>query len=174
MASDKLILLGEFGRAQGVRGEVRIKSYTDDPLAIARYQPLTSEDGARSFKIISARPHQGDMIVARVEGVNDRSAAEALTRLKIFAPRGALGAETLEEGEYLQSDLVGLAVRLADGRDVGRIVGIENYGAGDLLAIQIDGRKEPALLPFSDRFAPVIDIAGGSITIDPPEGWDEE
>lgn len=171
---DKYVLLGEFGRAQGVRGEVRIKSYTDDPLAIARYAPLGDEAGKRQFKILSARAHQGDMIVARVEGVNDRAAAEALTRIKIFAPREALDQEQLAEGEFMQSDLVGLAVRDAQAREIGRVVGIENYGAGDLLAISISGKKEPALLPFADAFVPTIDIENGVMIIDPPEGWDEE
>lgn len=171
---DKRILLGEFGRAQGVRGEVRIKSYTDDPLAIADYAPLSDESGVRVFKILSARAHQADMIVARIEGVSDRSAAEALTRMKIFAPREALKAQKLDDGEFLQADLVGLRVRDTQGRAIGRIVGIENYGAGDLLAIEIAGKKEPALLPFSDAFVPAIDVEAGVATIDPPDGWDEE
>ncbi|MBN9061432.1 MAG: 16S rRNA processing protein RimM [Rhizobiales bacterium 65-9] len=172
--SEKRILLGEFGRAQGLRGEVRIKSHTGDPMSIARYAPLTDESGERIFRILSARPHQNDMIVARLDGVNDRTAAEALARLKIFAPRSALDSEPLGEGEFLQSDLIGLSARLVDGREVGQVAGIENYGAGDLLAIAIKGRREPALLPFSDDFAPQIDIQGGFILINPPEGWDEE
>ncbi len=168
----KRILVGEFGRAQGVRGEVRIKSYTDDPMALARYAPLSDESGARLYKILSARPHQGDMIVARIEGVNDRTAAEALTRQKIHAPREALD-DDVGEGEFLQSDLVGLSVRDMGGKTIGRVAGIENYGASDLLAIALDGRKGEALLPFSDAFVPSIDIAGGFIVIDPPAGWDE-
>lgn len=172
MGADKRILVGEFGRAQGVRGEVRIKSYTDDPMALARYAPLSDESGARAYKILSARLHQGDMIVARIEGVADRAAAEALTRQKIYAPREALD-DDVGESEFLQSDLVGLAVRDADGETIGRIEGIENYGAGDLLAIALDGRKGTALLPFADAFVPTVDVGGGFIVIDPPAGWDE-
>lgn len=174
MMEKKRILLGEFGRAQGVRGEVRIKSFTDDPLSIASYAPLTDESGARQFKILSARPHKDDLIVARIEGVNDRSAAEALKRVKIFAPREALDKQALDDGEFLQSDLVGLAVRDKSGRAVGRLLRFENYGAGDLLAINVDGRREPALLPFADAFVPQIDIESGFIIIDPPDGWNEE
>jgi 16S rRNA processing protein RimM len=169
------VLLGEFGRAQGVRGEVRIKSYTQDPMRLPDYAPLTSEDGRRMFAIVSARPLQGDMIVARVAGVDSREAAEALTRQPIYAPRAALeAAHPLEDGEFMQADLVGLAVRDTTGAVLGRIVGVENYGAGDLLAIALDGRTFAPLLPFTDAFVPAVDVAGGHVVIDPPIGWDEE
>jgi len=155
-----------------VRGEVRIKSYTDDPMSLASYAPLTSEDGATSFRIVSARPHQNGMIVARLDGVNDRAAAEALARVRIYAPREALGAE-LADDEFMQSDLVGLGVEDAQGRRVGEIAGVENYGAGDLLAIALADRGRIALLPFTDAFVPTVAIHKGRVVIDPPQGWDE-
>lgn len=171
--SEKRVLLGEFGRAQGVRGEVRIKSYTADPMAIASYKPLCDESGEKIFNIVAARPLKHDMIVVRLDGVKDRGAAEALTRRKIFAPRAALKDRALAGGEFLQADLVGLCARDAEGKRIGEVVGVENYGAGDLLAIAIGSGQEPALLPFTDAYVPEVNIFGGFLVIAPPEGWKE-
>lgn len=170
--TEKRILIGEFGRAQGIKGEVRIKSFTDDPMALASYAPLSDETGKRIYKVISARVHDRDMLVARMEGVSTREQAEALTRQKIYAPREALGSAG--EGEYLQADLIGLRVEIGAGTIIGTVIGIENYGAGDLLDIMIDGQRESRLLPFTEACVPVIDISGGRIVIDPPMGWDTD
>ncbi|MDJ1159718.1 ribosome maturation factor RimM [Chelatococcus sp. SYSU_G07232] len=167
MSSDKRILVGEFGRAHGVRGEVRLKSYTADPFAIASYGPLAGEDGA-TYVIESLRA-QGDMLVARVAGVSDRAAAEALTRIRLYVARDKLAAEALEEDEFLQADLVGLSVETTDGRVIGRVVDLPNYGAGDLVEIALTGRRDTVLLPFSKAFVPTVDVAGGRIVVDAPE-----
>ena len=170
--TDKKILVGEFGRAQGIRGEVRIKSYTEDPLALTRYTPLTSENGTQTYKILAARVHDRDILVVRVDGMTTREQAEHLTRRKIFAPRTALAPGT--DDEYLQADLIGLKAELQDGTPVGEVIAIENYGAGDLLDIRKPDDKQTYLLPFTHACVPVVDIRNGRIIIDPPQGWDTE
>ena len=170
----KLVLLGEFGRAHGLAGEVRLKSFTEDPLAIARYGALRAEDG-RPVVVRSARRAAGDqpdMLVARVEGVGTREAAEALNRTRVFLERERLAPP--DEDEFYLVDLVGLAVEEATG-PVGTVVAVPDYGSGELLEIALAGRGRTVLLPFTRAFVPVIDVAGGRVVIAPPEGWlDEE
>lgn len=167
------MFLGEFGRAHGLAGEVRLKSFTGEPKAIASYGPLTGEDG-RTYVITQARQAAGDqpdLLVVRVEGVGDRDAAEALNRLRLYVPREKLGEP--EEDEFFLTDLVGLAVEGPDG-PVGRVVAVPDYGGGDLLEIAVPGRRQTVLLPFTRAFVPRIDLAEGRIAITPPDGWLDE
>jgi 16S rRNA processing protein RimM len=164
------VLLGEFGRAHGLKGEVRLKSFTGDPKAIARYNPLTSEDG-RLFTITGARPAGGgspDLVIARVGGVATREAAEALNRIRLYAPRERLQDPDADD-EFLLADLIGLSARSTDGRVLGTVVAVPNYGGGDLLEIAPDGGGATALLPFTASFVPAVDVAGGSLTVDAPD-----
>ncbi|GJE06338.1 MULTISPECIES: ribosome maturation factor RimM [Methylobacterium] len=165
-----LVLLGEFGRAQGLAGEVRLKSYTADPKGIAGYGPLVATDG-RLFEIASLRQAPGgapDILVARVKGVASREAAEALNRIALHVHRERLGAPE-DEDEFLATDLVGLAVFDPQGREIGRLRGVENYGGGDLLEIVPLAGGASALLPFTKAFVPSLDVAGGRITVDAPD-----
>jgi 16S rRNA processing protein RimM len=164
------VLLGEFGRAHGLKGEVRLKSFTDDPKAIARYNPLTSEDG-RLFTVTGARPAGGgspDLVIARVEGVATREAAEALNRIRLYAPRERL-QDPAAADEFLLADLIGLAARSPDGRVLGTVVAVPNYGGGDLLEIAPDRGGATALLPFTASFVPSVDVAGGAVIVDAPD-----
>lgn len=163
-----LVLLGRFGRAHGVKGEVRLQSFTADPLDIARYSPLTTSDGARVFKLASVKPAK-DMLIARVAGVDGREAAEALSGIELFAPRERLPAPT-EDDEFLMADLVGCEAVLADGTVMGQIIDVPSYGAGDLLDIKPLKGGPSVLMPFTRAFAPVIDIAARRVVIDPPAG----
>ena len=162
------ILLGRFGRPHGVRGEVRLQSFTADPLGIARYSPLSSADGARAFKLTMVRPAK-DMLIARVAGVDSREAAEALNGLELFAPRDKLPA-AIEDDEFLMADLVGCEAVLADGTTFGVIIDVPNYGAGDLIDIKPVKGGHSVLLPFTKLCVPVIDIAARRVVIDPPAG----
>nr|WP_188912160.1 ribosome maturation factor RimM [Salinarimonas ramus] len=166
------VRVGEFGRAHGVRGEVRVKSFTQDPLTLGRLGPLVAADGRR-IVVTDVRRAPGsapDMLVARIEGVSDRNAAEALTRLALYAPREALGA-AVDPDEWLVEDLIGLAVRDAAGTDFGRIVAVPDYGAGDLLEIAPPGSRTSVYLPFTKAFVPAVDVAAGIVTIAPPEDF---
>ena len=167
------VFLGEFGRAHGLAGEVRLKSHTGDPKSIASYGPLTGQDG-RAYVITHARQAAGDqpdLLVVRVEGVTSREAAEALNRLRLHVAREKLGEP--DEDEFFLADLVGLAAEGPAG-PVGRVVGVPDYGGGDLLEIAIPGRRQTVLLPFTKAFVPEIDLAGRRVVIDPPEGWLDE
>ncbi|UHC19189.1 ribosome maturation factor RimM [Methylobacterium currus] len=170
MASDPgFVLLGEFGRAHGLNGEVRLKSYTADPMAIGSYGPLTGADGS-AIEIASLRPAAGapDMLIARVAGLSGRTGAESLNRLALYVARERLGAPE-DEDEFFAADLVGLAVVDRAGNAIGTVRAVPNYGGGDLLEIASAAGGSPALLPFTKAFVPEIDVAGRRIIVDPPE-----
>lgn len=167
------VFLGEFGRPHGLAGEMRLKSHTGEPKAIASYGPLTGADG-RTYVITHARQAAGDqpdLLVVRVEGVTSRETAEALNRLRLYAAREKLGEP--EEDEFFLADLVGLAVEGPDG-PIGQVAGVPDYGSGDLLEIAITGRRQTEFLPFTKAFVPLVDIAGRRVVVAPPDGWLDE
>ena len=160
------VLVGAIAGAHGVRGAVRIRSFTDDPAAVAAYGPVFDEAGARRLVLKIVGPTKGG-VLAEIEGVRDRNAAEALQGVRLYVPREALPAPG--EDEFYQADLVGLAVETADGTALGRVRAVQNFGAGDLLEVERpDGST--VSLPFTRAAVPVVDIAGGRIVADPPEG----
>jgi 16S rRNA processing protein RimM len=159
-----LVLLGVFGAPHGVRGEIRLKSYTADPVAIASYGPLAAEDG-RTFELKSVRP-QNDVLIVRVKGLASRDAAQALTGVRLYAPRERLG--DAEEDEFFHADLVGLRAEKPDGEALGTIVALHNFGAGDVVEIRPPGPSQSFLLPFTREVVPLIDIAGGRMVVVPP------
>lgn len=173
MPPPRLVQIGVIGAAHGVRGEVRVKAFTADPAALKRYKPVTAEDGARTFKVVSLRPVKDDMVVVRFQGVDTREAAEALTGTGLFLPRDAL-PKTTDEDEFYQADLIGLRVETSDGRHLGDVVAAPNFGADDLLEVRLAGEKRTVYLPFTKAVVPVVDIAGGRIVAAPPEGWLDE
>jgi 16S rRNA processing protein RimM len=161
-----MVLVGRFGAAQGVRGEIRIKSYTADPLSVGEYGPLSDETGARTFEIERLRPLKDDMLVAKVKGLADRDAAQALTGLALYVSRDKLPAP--DEDEFYIADLVGLLAVSPDGAMIGRVKNVANYGAGDILEIApLAG--ETFFAPFTKEVAPTIDFAGGRIVIVRPD-----
>lgn len=168
-SSNGLVILGEFGRPHGLRGELRLKSYTAEPLAIASYGPLTASDG-RQIALQDARPAPGgaaDILIVRVKGVSDRNAAEALTRVTLSIAREKLG-QAAEEDEFYLTDLIGLAVVDEAGTAIGTIVAVPNYGGGDLLEISPTEGGPTALLPFTKDFVPRLDLAEGRVIAVPP------
>jgi 16S rRNA processing protein RimM len=158
-----------FGAPQGIRGEVRVKSYTRDPKAIAAYGALTDRRGAR-LVLESVRLLKDDMLVARIAGVATREAAAALTGSELFARREQLPPP--EEDEFYYDDLIGLAAMTRDGVALGRVVALSNYGAGDILEIMPEAGGEPILLPFSKAVVVAIDFPGCRILIEPPDEVD--
>jgi 16S rRNA processing protein RimM len=171
-AGEHLVLLGRFGAAHGVRGEVRLVSFTEDPLAIGSYGPLRDAGGARLFELEALRPQGKDMLVARVKGVKDRNGAEALTGLDLYIERGRLPPP--DEDEFYLADLEGLRVETMQGEMLGHVVALRNFGAGDILEIAVEGRRDTLMLPFTKAVAPVVDIAGGRVVVEPPEEIDGE
>ena len=156
------VQMAVIGAAHGIRGELRVKTFTGDPLALGDYGPLQSSDG-RSFEILDIRP-AGNVVVVRFKGVADRNAAEALNGTELFIDRSAL-PDDAEEGEFYHTDLVGLAVRDESDTVVGRVTSVQNFGGGDILEITHGGVKG-VLIPFTQAAVPVVDIAGGFVRID--------
>lgn len=160
----KRVLVGIVVGAQGVRGRVRIKSFTEDPMAIGAYGALENESGGRRFAIRPVGMSRG-AVLADIEGVADRNAAEALKGTRLYVERSALG-ET-EEGEYFHADLIGLAAEDSDGRALGRVKAVFDFGAGPLLELERTGGGTE-LVAFSDAVVPVVDLAGGRIVVHLP------
>jgi 16S rRNA processing protein RimM len=156
----KRILVGEFGRVHGVRGLLRLHAYTEDPDALADYAPLTDATGTRTFKL-EVLPNG----LARVEGIADRDAAAKLTGTKLYVARDRLPPPE-DPDEFLLCDLEGLKAVTADGRELGTVKSVEDYGGGSFLTVL--GPEGEQLLPFTKAVVPVVDIAGGRITVVPP------
>jgi 16S rRNA processing protein RimM len=171
MAGGGRVCLGQFGAAHGVRGEIRLHSFTADPEAIAGYGPLESEDG-RVFEIEAMRPAK-DHFVARISGIADRNAAERLKNVKLYVPRERL-PEPDEPDEFYYADLVGLTVVGRDGQKLGTIVAVHNFGAGDLIEMNPEGGGKTELLPFDEHHVPVVDVTAGKIVAVPPRTGDEQ
>lgn len=161
------ILLGRFGAAHGVRGEMRLQSFTADPLAIAAYSPLSDDTGARQFALVSVRPQGKDMLVARVAGVADRAAAEALRGVELYVARERLPPP--EEDEFYLADLVGLRAETRAGVLLGHIVALRNFGAGDILEVMPAAGGETQMFPFTKAVVPTVDVTGGRLVIEPPD-----
>jgi 16S rRNA processing protein RimM len=160
------ICVAQIGAPHGIRGEVKLKSFTADPLAVKDYGPLTNEDGTAQFEIEAVRPAKAHL-VARLRGVNDRTAAERLTHLKLFIPRDRLPPP--EPGEFYHADLIGLSAVTADGNEVGTVVAIHDFGAGDILELRPRAGGATLMLPFSDTYVPEVDVPGRRIVVAPPQ-----
>ena len=167
MAEKNLVLLGRFGAPHGVRGEIRLQSFTGDPLAIGGYGALTDKSGAKTFKLHSVRPQGKDMLVARVEGVSERSGAEALTGVELYIPRERLPPP--DEDEFYLADLIGLRAETRAGETIGMVVALRNFGAGDILEISPAAGGETLMFPFTKAVVPVVSVAEGRVVIEPPE-----
>jgi 16S rRNA processing protein RimM len=160
------IRVARIGAAHGVRGEVRLWAFTQDPMAVAEYGPLETEDGVRHIEIVSLRPGK-DFLVARLAGVDDRNAAETLTNLDLFVRRDRLPAID-EEDTYYHADLIGLAAVTADGEQVGTVTAVHNFGAGDIIEIAPANGGAPLMLTFTETAVPKVDLNARQIVIVPP------
>ena len=158
----KPIQMAVIGAAHGIKGELRVKTFTGDPLALADYGPLYAKDG-RAFEIAAIRP-ANEVVVVSFKDVADRNEAEVLTGTKLFVDRSALPDEG-EEGEFYHADLVSLAVCDENGDQVGKVFAVQNFGGGDILEIEYQGRKG-VLIPFTQAAVPVVDVSGGFVAID--------
>jgi len=180
MAAGGRVCLGQIGAAHGVRGEVRLHSFTAEPGAIADYGPLETEDG-RILEIEAMRPAK-DHFVIRLAGIRDRDAAAALTNTKLYVPRERLPA-TQEPDEFYHADLIGLAAVDRAGQKLGTVVAVHNFGAGDLIEVQPENGGATQLVPFDATHVPAVDVASGKIVVDfqigpskmrPPNGGREQ
>jgi len=158
------ICIGVVTGPHGLKGQVKIKSYTAEPKDVAAYGPVTNKGGEQSFEIrIISSSKKG--LVAELSGVNDRNAAEAIQGTELYVPRDNL--PELEEDEFYYSDLIGLPVEHVDGRAIGIVTMVDNYGAGEVMEVELkDGGTEMFLM--SRDVVPVIDLEKGRIVVNPP------
>jgi 16S rRNA processing protein RimM len=159
------ICVARIGAAHGVRGEVKLWTFTEDPLAVTRYGALSTKDGARQFEVPHAREAKG-FLVATLKGVTTRNEAERLNGIELYIARDKL-PET-ETGEYYHADLIGLAAVTIAGEPLGHVIAIHNFGAGDILEIA-PASGATMLLPFSNTVVPTVDVAGGHVVIEMPD-----
>jgi 16S rRNA processing protein RimM len=165
--TDRFIQVAVVGGAFGVRGEVRITTYTEDPQAIARYRDLLRQDGSPALTVLSARPAKAG-VVARVKDVTTPEQADALRGLKLYVPREALPV-TEDEDEFYLADLIGLAVETPAGEVLGTVRDVHNFGAGDLLEIAPAAGGPTWWLPFTREAVPEVRIGEGRIVAVRPE-----
>ena len=164
-AGGKRLVVGIVGKAHGIRGEVRVRTFLASPQALGDYGPLGTSDG-RVLTVTGVRTLNADMAVARFEGISDRNGAEALSGCELTIARDALPAEA-EEDSFYHADLIGLAVRASAGEAIGHIIAIHNFGAGDMLEVKTSGGRQ--FYPFTRVVVPEVDIAGGYVVLVPPD-----
>jgi 16S rRNA processing protein RimM len=159
------ICVARIGAAHGVRGAVKLWTFTEDPFAVKQYGPLATKDGTRQFEVTQAREAK-DHLVASFKGVTTREEAERLNGIELYVGRDQLPAT--DEGEYYHADLIGLAAVTTTDEPVGRVTAIHNFGAGDIIEIA-PPRGATLLLPFTDAVVPTVDIPGGRVVIELPQ-----
>ena len=169
--SAKSICVGAIAGAFGVRGEAKIKCFTDDPAAIGDYGPLATEDGKRQFTLKLTRQIKGGY-AARLSGVETREDAEALKGTRLYADRSSLPEP--DEEEFYYADLLGLRIETADGTVIGKIKAVQDFGAGDVIEYLPEGGGESLYLPFTREAVPTVDVAGGRIVAELPEEVDAD
>lgn len=157
------VCVGQIVGVHGVRGLVKLKSFTEDPAAIAGYNPLMDPTGTRSFTV-ELQSAMKDYWLARVQGVSDRTAAEALRGLLLHVDRDRLPPPEDEE-EFYHADLIGLSVERPDGSGIGTVIALHNFGGGDMLEVNLPERRT-VMVPFTKALVPVVDVAGGRIVAD--------
>jgi 16S rRNA processing protein RimM len=160
------ICVGQILGAHGVRGLVKLASFTADPGAIGSYGALTDEAGARRFGV-TLMGAQKSHFLARIDGIADRDAAHGLTGTRLFVERAQLPPPAADE--FYHADLIGLRAELPDGSVLGNVVALHNFGAGDIVELALAGGKQP-MIPFDRATVPTVDFARGVMVVDPAPG----
>ncbi len=158
------VCVARIGAAHGVRGAVKLWTFTEDPFAVEGYGPLSTKDGTRHFEVANAREAK-DHLVVTFKGITTRNEAERLNGIELYVSRDKLPAT--EDDEYYHTDLIGLAAVTTTDEPLGRVVAIHNFGAGDIIEIA-PPNGATMLLPFSNAVVPTVDIAGGRVVIELP------
>ena len=163
----KLIRVARLGAAHGLKGEVKLTCFTEDPQSLIAYGDLQSATG-QLFRVERLKPAKNGFM-ATLQGIRDRTAAEGLTNLELFVPRERLPEP--EEGFYYQADLIGLDLETTTGQALGKVEGMVDFGGGDLLEVRMPGREETVLIPFKGAD---VDLGRGRIRLAIPEGLLED
>lgn len=163
-AGKAMVCVAQVGAAHGVRGAFRVRCFTEAPENVAAYGPLCDAQGNELFALRILGAAKGGLI-ASVDGIKDRDAAEALRGARLYVPRSRLPAP--DEDEFYHEDLVGLVARDEAGQSVGKVTAVLNFGAGDILEITAEG-GETKLVPFTREAVPVLDFTSGFVQVVPP------
>ena len=166
MAEQKRLLMGRIGAAHGIKGEVRIQSFTAEPLALKDYGPLDTNRPGLVIEIDAARATT-NVLVARLKGVTDRNAAEKLNGVELYVDRDRLPPAE-DDDDFYHADLIGLEARLTDGSVIGKVTAIPNFGASDLIEVRDERTGDTYLYPFTKAVVPEVRIADGYLVIDVP------
>jgi 16S rRNA processing protein RimM len=164
VAAPGKICIARIGAAHGVRGAVKLWTFTEDPLAVMQYGALATKDGSRAFEIATAREAKGHL-VATLKGVATREDAERLNGIELYIARDQL--PDTDDDEYYHADLIGLAAVDGAGEPMGRVIAIHNFGAGDIIEIA-PPHGATLLLPFTNAVVPSVDLANGRVVIELP------
>jgi 16S rRNA processing protein RimM len=164
-AAPKRILMGRIGAAHGIKGEVRIQSFTEEPLALATYGPLSTNRPGLEIEIAHARATT-NVLVARLKGVTDRTAAERLNGVELYLDRDRLPPP--DGDDFYHTDLIGLEARLSDGTVLGQVLAIPNFGASDLLEVRNERTGDTFLYPFTKAVVPEVHVSEGYLVIEVP------
>lgn len=157
---DALIQVGRVAGAFGVRGEVRLSAYTEDPLALVEYRTLLRQDGSPALTVLQGRPAKGGL-VCRCQEIETKEQADALRGLRLYIPRSALPEP--DEDEFYLADLIGLAAVTPEGEVLGKVKSVQDFGAGDILEIAPAEGGATWYLPFTREAVPEVKIAEGRI-----------
>ena len=164
--SSKRLCVGVVTGAHGVRGAVRVKTFTADPLDLDAYGALSDAEGRRTFRLKVAGLVKG-VAIATIDGISDRDAAEAMKGLQLYVERDSLPAP--EEDEFYHADLIGLEASTLDGKPLGRVTALYDFGAGDSVELT-DASGRVTMVPFTKAAVPTVDLAAGKLLVDPPAG----
>jgi 16S rRNA processing protein RimM len=165
LTQDTKICVAKIGAPHGVRGDVKLWPFTEDPLAVLNYGPLSTKDGARHFEVARARAAK-DHLVASLKGIGNRDDAQKLNGIELYITRDQLPAT--DDDEYYHADLIGLEAVTSGGESIGRVIALHNFGAGNIIEIA-PGAGPTLLLPFTNAVVPTVDIAGGRMVVEPPQ-----
>lgn len=165
-AAESRVLMGAVTKAHGIRGEVMVKWFGDDPEDIGRYETFEDEQGSRTYTVVRAKPHKADMAIVQFADVRDRNAAEALRGVRLFVDRARL-APAGKDKFYLV-DLIGLDAVDDAGRKVGEVVAMHNFGAGDVMEIARQDGGDTVMVPFTHAFVPEV-APGRHVVVHLPE-----
>ena len=169
------ILLGQIGAAHGIKGQVRIATHTQDPLAIGTYGPLATDRPGLTITLTKVRL-QKNVVIAHIKGISDRTAAEELNGVSLFVDRDRL-PDPEDEDDFYHADLLGLDARLDSGVSIGKVSALPNFGAGDLIEVRDPQTGDTYLYPFTRAVVPEVNIAEGYLIIvvptDAAEGEEE-
>lgn len=159
-----LICLAKIVAAHGIKGEVKIKTFTREPRDVLRYGALSNKDGTRFFELVFKGLTKG-LLRVQIKGVNTRNDAESLIGEDLFVKRDKL--PELQDDTFYQADLIGAAVLDAKtASNIGEVVGIYNFGAGDILEIKLSGVKQTEMIPFNNVYVPCVDVENKTISVE--------